>query len=130
MKGLLVTLREIFRYKGQEGQLAWVGHRLAGIGTVLFFAIHVFDTSWAYFWPEGYVHALDLYTHPLFLIGELLLMLAVIYHAVNGIRIYLMDLRPALWERQRELTLAGFVITAVLYIPAFLIMGSKIIDNL
>ena len=32
MSTLVLTLRESLRYKGKEGQLAWFGHRLAGLG--------------------------------------------------------------------------------------------------
>ena len=60
----------------------------------------------------------------------LLLMLAVIYHGVNGLRITLMDWRPGLWKYQKELTWATFVLTAVLYVPAFVIMGRHALKNL
>lgn len=124
------TVREALRYKGKEGQIAWIGHRLAGLGTLLFFIIHVIDTSWVYYAPELYTHAVALYKAPLFLVGELMLMLAVIYHAVNGLRIAVMDMRPALWRHQRQLTLATFGVVALLYAPAFVIMMGHIIDIL
>lgn len=130
MSTLILTVREVFRYKGREGQLAWLGHRLAGLGTLLFFITHVTDTSWVFFWPEGYGHAIKLYQALPFQIGELLLMLAVIYHGVNGLRITLMDYRPALWKYQREMTWGVFILTTVLYIPAFLIMGNHALKNL
>ncbi|MBN1284553.1 MAG: succinate dehydrogenase, cytochrome b556 subunit [Anaerolineae bacterium] len=130
MKGLLTTVRELFRYRGQEGQLAWMGHRLSGLGTVLFFTFHVIDTSWAFFWPEGYVHALKLYKHPLFLLGEMVLVLAVLYHAINGLRVVLMDFFPELWQYQRRLTIGGFVLVGLLYTPAFLIMGAHMLQGL
>ena len=127
---LLETARGTLTYKGREGQLAWVGHRLAGLGTLLFFTMHVVDTSWVYFWPTGYGHAIALYQSLPFQIGELLLMLAVIYHGLNGLRITLMDMKPTLWKYQRELTWGTFVLTAVLYAPAFFIMGSHALENL
>lgn len=130
MSTLILTVREVLRYKGREGQLAWIGHRLAGLGTLLFFTTHVIDTSWAYFWPQGYGHAIALYRTLPFQIGELLLMLAVIYHGVNGLRVALMDWKPALWEHQRALTWGTFALTGVLYVPAFLIMGSHALENL
>lgn len=130
MSTLILTVREALRYRGKEGQLAWIGHRLAGMGTVLFFTTHVIDTSWVYFWPEGYGHAIRLYQSLPFQIGELLLVLAVIYHGVNGLRLAVMDWKPSLWKHQRTLTLAAFVVTAVLYLPALVIMGSHALENL
>ncbi len=130
MATLVTTVRELFRYRGKEGQLAWIGHRLAGLGTLLFFTIHVIDTSWVYFAPEWYAEAIALYKSPFFLAGEVLLMLAVIYHAFNGLRITLMDFRPRLWKYQRQLTFGVFVLTAVVYIPVFFIMMGHIIEIL
>ncbi len=130
MTTLVTTIRDGLSYRGREGQLAWFGHRLSGLGTLLFFIMHVIDTSWVYFWPQGYGHAIDLYRSLVFQLGELLLMLAVIYHGLNGLRIALMDWRPGLWRYQRQITLAIFGLTALLYAPAFIIMGSHALANL
>jgi succinate dehydrogenase / fumarate reductase cytochrome b subunit len=125
---LLNTAKGALTYRGREGQLAWFGHRLAGLGTLLFFTTHVIDTSWVFFWPEGYGHAIALYRTAPFLIGELLLFLAIIYHGFNGLRITFMDMRPSLWKYQRQLTLATFVLTAAAYAPVFFIMMSHIVE--
>lgn len=128
MKPLFSTLRGAATYRGREGQLAWAGHRLAGLGTLLFFTIHVIDTSWVFFWPAGYQHAIALYKTPPFLIGELFLGLAVLYHGLNGLRITLMDWRPSLWKYQRQLTWGTFGLTALIYAPLFVIMMGHILE--
>lgn len=130
MTTLVIAVREVLRYRGKEGQLAWVGHRLAGLGTLLFFVVHVVDTSFVTFAPRLYGHAIALYRALPFQVGEMILLLAVIYHGVNGLRVALMDWRPALWNHQRALTLGTFVLTALLYIPVFIIMGSHVLENL
>lgn len=128
MATLVTTVREALRYRGKEGQLAWVGHRLAGLGTLLFFLIHIVDTSFVYFWPEGYGEAINIYKSPPFLVGELFLLLAVLYHGLNGTRIALMDFFPRLWKYQKAITLATFGLVAGLYIPVFYIMLGHIFD--
>jgi succinate dehydrogenase cytochrome b subunit len=130
MSTLVLTVREALRYRGKEGQLAWIGHRLAGLGTLLFFVIHILDTALVTFKPEWYVYAIDIYKLAPFQVGEMLLMLAVIYHGVNGLRIILMDSVPSLWKRQRTMTLGAFALTAVLYIPALYIMAGEALKNL
>lgn len=130
MTTLVSTIRDGLKYRGKEGQLAWFGHRLAGLGTLLFFITHVIDTSFVYFWPEGYAHAINLYRALPFQIGEILLVLAVIYHSLNGLRITIMDWKPELWKYQREFTWGTFVLTAILFAPAFVIMGSHALANL
>ncbi|NDJ51584.1 MAG: succinate dehydrogenase, cytochrome b556 subunit [Chloroflexi bacterium] len=130
MTTLIGTIRESLRYKGREGQIAWMGHRLAGLGTLLFFVIHVVDTSWVFFAPELYSEAIALYKSPLFLLGEVGLMAAVIFHAINGLRIAVMDWRPQLWKYQRQISVATFAIIAILFVPAFIIMAGHIIEIL
>ena len=130
MTTLVQTIADGLKYRGKEGQLAWFGHRLAGLGTLLFFTIHVIDTSLFYFRPNLYEHAIAIYRLLPFQIGEMLLMLAVIYHGINGLRITLMDARPELWKYQREMTWGTFVLTALIYAPALVIMGSHALVNL
>jgi succinate dehydrogenase / fumarate reductase cytochrome b subunit len=123
------TIQDLLSYRGQSGQLAWVLHRLAGLGTLLFLLIHVVDTSLVYFAPSLYEHAVALYRNPIFGIGEVILVACVVYHAVNGIRITVMDLRPELWVKQAEaqrLVWIGFV---VLFGPAAALMLSRIIGH-
>lgn len=124
------TLQGAVRYRGKEGQLAWVGHRLAGLGTLLFFVLHVIDTSFVYFLPQDYDNVIRLYQSLPFQIGEILLVVAVIYHSLNGLRITLLDWRPALWKYQRGMTLATFALVALLAAPAVIIMGGHAIENL
>jgi succinate dehydrogenase / fumarate reductase cytochrome b subunit len=126
----MLTIKEALRYRGKEGQLAWIGQRLAGLGTLLFFTTHVIDTSWVYFWPEGYGHAIDIYRNPIFQIGELLLVLAVIYHGLNGLRITLLDMRPGLWKHEKLMAWTVFVLTAALFAPAAYLMGGHALKNL
>ena len=130
MSGLFTTIREVFRYHGREGQVAWMGHRAAALGTVLFFVLHIIDTSFVYFWPEGYQHVIALYRSPLFALGEMVLIPAVIYHGINGTRIALMDWKPALWRYQRAITLATFALTIALCVPALIVMGGHFLQDL
>ena len=89
-------------YRGREGHLSFIGHRLAGLGTLLFLAIHILDTSTVYFGkalglPGLYAHAVDIYRSTPFMIGEILLVAAVFYHGVNGLKIILNDTFPTWW---------------------------------
>lgn len=130
MATLASTIRSAMRYRGREGQLTWVGHRLAGLGTLLFFVLHVADTSTVYFLPKEYDVVIRLYRSLPFQIGEILLVVAVIYHSLNGFRIILLDAKPEWWEHQRGLALAVFALTVLLSAPAVIIMGGHAIENL
>ena len=113
---------EGLRYKGRWGQLLWIGHRLSGLGVLLFLITHVFGMSMSYFSPTLHALMLDTYKTPLFSVGELLLAAALIFHAVNGTRIAILELRPQLWEKQEVATRYAIIVTFALAAPTILIM--------
>jgi len=45
MQAVKLTLAGLVRYQGREGQISFILHRLTGLGTLLFLAIHILDTS-------------------------------------------------------------------------------------
>jgi succinate dehydrogenase / fumarate reductase cytochrome b subunit len=129
MTSLVTTLTETLRYRGAIGQWSWVLHRLTGLGVVLFLVLHVIDTSWAVFYPELYVEAIAIYQTPLFTLGEFGLVAAVVYHALNGLRIIIMDYRPQWWKYQKMAANAVIIGTLVLLIPVFALMTGHVIDH-
>lgn len=126
MTSLVLTITETLRYRGAIGQWSWVLHRITGIGVVFFLILHVVDTSWAVFYPELYVTAIAEYQSPLFTIGEFALVAAVVYHALNGLRISFFDYKPELWKYQQRAALWVLGGSVVLLIPVFLLMFSHV----
>ena len=115
------TLTGYIRYQGREGHYAFLLHRLTGLGTLLFLTIHILDTATVYFWPSLYEHAIAIYRHPVFMIGEIFLVFSVVYHGVNGLRIAVTDLwLPAKWgiKIQRNAVRATLGVSLVLWAPA------------
>src|SRR5690606_22886439 len=94
LTSLVYTVTETLRYRGAIGQWSWVLHRITGLGVLFFLVLHVIDTSWAVFYPGLYEEAIKIYQTPLFTAGEFALVAAVVYHALNGIRIAVFDYRP------------------------------------
>jgi len=105
-------------YRGGAGQWAWITHRLTGVGVLLFLLIHILDTGLVLFGPETYDRVVKIYTHPVFRVGEVGLAAAVLYHALNGIRITLVDFYPELGVRQRQFFYAVLALFALLFLPA------------
>jgi succinate dehydrogenase / fumarate reductase cytochrome b subunit len=124
---LVTTLTETLRYRGAIGQWSWVLHRLTGLGVVLFLTLHVIDTSWAVFYPALYVEAIAIYQTPLFTLGEFGLVAAVVYHALNGVRISIFDYRPELWKYQAKAAQFVLIGTVLILIPTFLIMFGHVL---
>ena len=133
MESLKLNVTGFTRYRGREGQLSFILHRVAGLGTLLFLAIHILDTSTVYFFPSLYVHAIDIYRSTLFMLGEIVLVFCVIYHGVNGARIAIFDLfAPDRWniETQRKSAYWSLAIAVLLWLPAAFMMGrSMLVHN-
>ena len=119
MSSFISALQQLVWYQGREGQLSFIGRRLAGLGTLLFLGIHILDTATVYFFPSLYSHAIDLYRSTPLMLGEILLVAAVIYHGVNGLNTIFQDTFPQWWTKPSER--ASFwrvaVVTAVLWLP-------------
>ena len=125
MSRLKTALGGYAGYQGREGHLAFLLHRVTGLGTVLFLTIHILDTALVYFRPELYMDAVALYRSTLFGIGEVFLVFCVFYHGINGLRIAAFDLfLKKNWQIQRARSSVRWTLglTLVLWLPATVIM--------
>lgn len=128
LTSLVTTVTETLRYRGAIGQWAWVLHRVTGLGVVFFLVLHVIDTSWAVFYPAEYVRAIAEYQSPLFTLGEFALVAAVVYHALNGLRIILFDFKPTWWKYQARAAWYVLGLSVVILIPVFIGMFGHVVE--
>ncbi len=128
MTSLVLTVTETLRYRGALGQWSWVLHRITGLGVVFFLTLHVIDTSWAVFYPALYVEAIAIYQTPLFTIGEFALIAAVVYHALNGLRIAVIDFKPVWWKHQQRAAIYVLIGSVIICIPVFILMFGHVLD--
>jgi succinate dehydrogenase / fumarate reductase, cytochrome b subunit len=105
------------RYRGREGMWTWILHRLTGLGILLFLIMHVVETATVIYYPDIYDGFLEAYKSPLFRVAELVIIFAVLYHAVNGLRIIIQDFWPLMMQAQRQMTWAVAIITILAMIP-------------
>ena len=131
MSTLNHTVQGVLRYRGGEHQLSYLGHRISGLGTLLFLTIHILDTSTVYFFPELYQHAINIYRSTPMMLGEMLLVVAVIAHGVNGLRLALSDFFPTWWQQRPQRTALWIVVavSAGLSGPALFFMGRSLYLN-
>jgi len=72
---------------------AWALHRLSGLALIFYLTLHIWVTHHlAVGRGEGFDALMRLFSHPLFKLGEIGLLGVVLYHALNGLRITLIDL--------------------------------------
>lgn len=130
METLQTNIAGLIGYRGREGQISFILHRLTGLGTLLFLSIHILDTATVYFFPSLYAHAIGLYRTTPLMIGEIILVFCVIYHGINGLRIAIFDLfLTEMWniEVQRKAATWTLAAAVVLWLPAAVWMGRAIL---
>ncbi|MHB0871706.1 MAG: succinate dehydrogenase, cytochrome b556 subunit [Chloroflexota bacterium] len=78
-------------YKGQTGQWAQLLHRITGLGVIFFLLIHVIDTAVLSWGPEAYDALASFWHQPFFRVLQVGLLGALLFHAINGIRVTIID---------------------------------------
>ncbi len=107
-------------YRGREGMLAWALHRITGVGIVVFLLLHIFDIFLIGFGAEVFEKLLVIYHAPAARFLILGLVFALLYHALNGLRIILMDFWPVLSGHKyyRKLIWATWIVFLIIFLPA------------
>lgn len=98
-------MAEIKPYPNRLGIKGWVAggrwglerylfilHRVTGLGILSYFLLHVIVTSSRAFGPARWAAAMDVVSGPVFLVGEFLVFTAFAFHALNGLRLVLVEL--------------------------------------
>ncbi len=104
-------------YRGHDGMWSWVAHRITGVLVFFFLLVHVTDTALVRISPEAYNDALELYKTPLVNLMEVGLVGAVLYHALNGVRIILSDFWAKGPKYQKSMLRSIIVVWLVVMIP-------------
>ncbi len=75
------------------GMWAWLLFRISGLILVFYLGAHIIVISTGAWGVDGgtFDRVMDFLEHPVALILDLALVVAVLYHALNGVRIILMD---------------------------------------
>lgn len=102
--------------------VSWALHRLSGIGVLVFLLLHILDIFVIGYGPKAFNDLLFIYKNPGFLIGEVILVAGVYYHAANGVRIILIDFWPKMYRYERELFYGVIVTFVVGFVPSAVLM--------
>jgi len=104
-------------YRGGEGMLAWAFHRISGVAIWAFILLHVIDIWLSQVNAQLYDDVLKIYASPPGRVGEMLLGAALLYHALNGLRIIVMDFWPPLTRFHKQFWAASWLIFVVVGLP-------------
>jgi len=106
-----VSLASALRYKGQGPMLTFILHRIGGLGMAIFITMHILAS---FLGGKPGVFLNTVYENWLF---QIFIFFCILFHAINGLRITIVDLFPKLLVHERE---AIWVEWAV-FIPIFAI---------
>ena len=110
-------------YRGREGQWLWLLHRLTGLGVLLFLCLHVVDTSLLLAGETAYNHLITtVYRARWFQPLEVALGGALLYHALNGVRLILLDFWEHAIRHERLLRTGVIVLFVSIMIPLAAVM--------
>lgn len=105
------------------GQWAWALHRITGIGIFLFLLVHVLDLALLPLAPDLYDATVTSYANPFLMPMEVALVCAVIYHALNGIRLWVLEFLDQRTTAAAVGTFAGVVAaTIALVLPSVFVL--------
>ena len=105
-------------YRGREGQWAFVLHRMSGVALALFLLLHVVDISLVMWGPDGPFNAFLAFYHQWpFRVGLIVVIAGVVYHALNGLRIIIMDFTSWGVRYQSQMWYGVLGLTALIGIP-------------
>jgi succinate dehydrogenase / fumarate reductase cytochrome b subunit len=88
------------KYKGRGPMIAWMLHRITGVGILVFVGLHVVASFFMQQVGSDWATALNtVYESWIF---QIVVIFFVIFHALGGLRIAILDLWPQFLEYQQE----------------------------
>jgi succinate dehydrogenase / fumarate reductase cytochrome b subunit len=117
-------------YRGGEGMWSWVAHRITGVAVFFFLLVHVLDTALVRVSPNTYDLVIASYKTPIVNLLEVGLVGAVLYHALNGVRIILVDFWSEGPRHQKGMFRGILVVWLLLMIPGAYFMLKHTVEAL
>ncbi len=117
-------------YRGSGGMWSWVLQRITGVAVFFFLFVHVLDTALVRVSPHNYDLVIASYKTPIVNLMEVGLVGAVLYHALNGIRVILVDFWSKGPKYQKSMLWVIGIIWFVLMVPGAFFMLKHTIETL
>ena len=116
-------------YRGDPGMWSWVLHRITGATIFFFLLVHVLDTALTRVSPQAYNEVINTYKTPIVGFMEMGLVAAVLYHALNGIRVILIDFWQHGPKFQRLMLWIVAGVWLAVMIPTLGVLGMHMVER-
>ena len=117
-------------YRGREGMWSWVAHRVTGVLVFFFLFAHVLDTALVRVDPDAYNRVLETYKNPLVNLMEVGLVGAVLYHALNGLRVMAVDFWSKGTRYQKQMSYVVVAVVVLVMVPGTYFMVEHTVRDL
>ena len=117
-----VGLAEGLRYRGKGPMLAFVLHRISGLGMVTFVGLHILA---AFLARQPLTSSIGLLINSFYenWIFQIFIFFSFLFHSINGLRIVILDLWPQLIEHQRQAVWLEWAIFLPLFAVAVYVLA-------
>ncbi|MET8797333.1 succinate dehydrogenase, cytochrome b556 subunit [Nocardia sp. NPDC004568] len=105
-------------YRGDPGMWSWALHRITGVTVFFFLFVHVLDTALVRVSPQMYDEAIEIYKTPIVALMEMALVFCVLFHALNGVRVILVDFWSQGPRYQKQMLWGIIGLLVVLLVPS------------
>jgi succinate dehydrogenase / fumarate reductase cytochrome b subunit len=102
-----------FRYRGGLPMLSWFLHRVTGLAIIAFVGTHVIAGFFMQQLGSGWATTVNIVYESMYF--QFVVIFIVLFHAINGLRIIILDLWPRMLEYQREATWLQWLIFVPVY---------------
>jgi len=111
-----VSLAAGLRYRGGSPYLTFILHRIGGLGMAIFITVHILAS---FMGGKTGVFLNTIYENWLF---QIFIFFCVLFHAINGLRITIVDLFPKLLPHEREAIWVEWAVFIPLYAIAVFVI--------
>ncbi len=109
-------------YKIKEGMLSWLLHKITGFSIVAFLIFHIWGMSQMSKGPDAFNLVIETYKTPLFKIGEILLLGAIAFHGMNGMRLILGEFTRWAMDKNRLLLILAYLLAGAIFLIGGIVM--------
>ncbi|MCU0610481.1 MAG: succinate dehydrogenase, cytochrome b556 subunit [Candidatus Eisenbacteria bacterium] len=104
-------------YRWHPGYLAWLLNRVTGLAVTLYLGVHIWVIHHLSQGRQGFDRVMHFIQSPVTMVFELLLIGAVLYHGINGVRIMLVEF-AGVSRHQKVIFVGVLAFTGILFLSA------------
>ncbi|MFQ5892651.1 MAG: succinate dehydrogenase, cytochrome b556 subunit [Candidatus Methanofastidiosia archaeon] len=126
-EGRVEILKKALLGAREVGMLAFILHRITGVILVFYLFLHIWVMASGLEGAESFDRVLSRFQTPFWVVADLFLLAAVLFHGLNGLRLTLFDLGVGIKSQKLifyiifGLSVLGFLVAVIFSLP--LIVG-------